>query len=233
MFGNIFGKKPHFPKPKWPRGNIVLNLSTESAYRTQRENRLKPHSSCNVTSMAMALDVTGWSRMIDTGGRSLPDYLTEFFETPKAYDMMKVLAPWAVGQYPPQQVHAVLEWGINFLIGQKAIQFSTTWSIDKINTALDSGMPCVISGDFPYYDNRGNETTIGHIVTLVGYIKDNENKIISYIIDDPYGDYHTRYQSHEGNDIAMSVEDFNNIIRGNSGLYWGHIFKKKHPLGAV
>lgn len=232
---SIFGNPTHFKKRRFPQADTI-NLSNQVTYRTQRENRIKPHSTCNTTSMAMALDISGWSRSVDCPpNKALPDFLTEFFTAPLAARRQKELAPWSIGTFPPEQVHAVLEWGVNYMVGRKVVRFSTTWCIEDIKQNIRNKRPVVLSGDFPFLDRRGNWTTLGHIVVLVGLIerKDEFGNIIKteFIIDDPYGDYHTGYRDQNGNDVIMSEEDFVRIIRGDAVKKWGHIFTSEHPLG--
>ena len=227
-FGNIFGNKNHFQKPKWPETPTrrVVNLSLESTYLLQTENVKKPHSSCNTTSFGMGLDITKWDESFNISSKTrLPDYLTSFFESDLAFRMRKTL----VGEtsIPPQQLHAVLEWGVNYLCGSEVVSFSTNWPQERILKNLDKGLPVVLSGQFPFKNRHGQWTTIGHIVILVGYIWEKD-KPLQYIIDDPYGDYHTGYRDRNGNDVLMSQEDFDTIIRtGDRGGKWGHLFLSK------
>ena len=229
LFSN---SKHHFNASKKNQYETSINLSTETTYKTQRENKKRPHSSCNTTSMAMGLDIVGFSRNIKvkTGVR-LADHLTDFYSSDEGYKARARISPWAdKNGIHPAQVHDVLAWGVNNLVGKDIVRFSTNTPIVDIESALWNGRPSVVSGDWPFIDRHGNHITIGHIVILVGLFLDKNGKKF-YIIDDPYGDYHTKYKNKNGNDIIMPEEDFLNIVRGNKKTKWAHVFLEKHPEG--
>ena len=50
---------------------MIINISDGKANYSQRNNKIKPHESCNVTSMCMALDYLGYS--FPKGGYEQPE----------------------------------------------------------------------------------------------------------------------------------------------------------------
>ena len=178
---------------------MVVNYSRDSDYHSQRNNALVPHSSCNATSMIMALKQAGWDlpESIFPQGRQPEDVLTAFLLSEEAEAKTRKLAPWAWDRstgrinWPPYEIHCVMEWVVNHLLGKKAVGFYESITFEQIIKALDARCGVVLSGFFPYKNNR----RINHMVSVAGYMK--HQGIIDYLIlDDPFGDYQTRYRSH-------------------------------------
>ena len=150
---------------------MVVNYSKDIDYHTQRNNRLIPHSSCNSTSMIMALKQAGVS-FPSPPGIQPEDYLTKYLNSKQALTRMKTLTPWAVDRktgeplYPPQEVHALMEWAVNTLLGKEVIRFSTSTPLKDIISHIDNGGGAVLSGRFPHYSHG----PIDHMVSLAGYM---------------------------------------------------------------
>lgn len=214
----------------------IRNFSRKDDYHTQRDNALIPHASCNATSMVMALKQAGWEPP-EARGMQPEDYLTHFLQSEEGYAAMRRLAPWAFDNttneplYPPNQVHAVLSWGVNELLGREISRFSTDRPFEGLIDALHKGCGVVLSGVFP--TASGGE--LRHVVSLAGYILKSEyeslpeskpatrDQISEMIIDDPYGDYISGYQNHHGADIRMPMDDFVSLIRQPGYVKWAHI----------
>ena len=196
------------------------NYSKDFDYHSQRNNAIVPYSSCNTTSMIMALKQAGWEMPAHEGQPE--DALSLFLQTSEAIKMQEKLAPWSVGSYPPQQVHACLQWGVNKWMGEDLDEFSTVARAADLLAQLDSRGGVVLSGRFPLSDGE-----LGHIVSLAGYVTlDASNEVIRWTIDDPYGNWHSQYEDSRGNDCDLTLQDFNRIFdRQNNGLYWAHMIK--------
>ena len=214
--------------------STVFNLSEDSEYHSQRNNKFFPFSTCNTTSAIMALK----SSQIPFGYASdmqPEDYLTSILRSDEAYVLMREKYTWAIpGGYEPNEVHGMLEWGINKMVGKKVDRFSTNNTLQELVYYLIRGRASIINGRFTKY---------GHMVVLVGfetYQKDADripelkyvdlNEIKHYIIDDPYGNYHTDYKDVKGNNVIVTPEDFNYVTKtyNNIEKKWAHIFD---PLG--
>ena len=82
------------------------------------------------------------------------DYLTDFLRSPEAYRKMKEMTPWFFDRetgkatVAPNEVHQMLEWGVNTLLKQKVDEFSTGVSIETIIAHLMKGGGVVLSGEF-------------------------------------------------------------------------------------
>jgi hypothetical protein len=207
-----------------------INVSAKLPYHTQVNNKLFPLSACNTTSAIM------W--MLDCGikfefpaSMQPEDYLTQITETPEAYAYMKKVAPWAWDRehpkVPPRQVHACLSWAINKLADKEVTRFRTDVTMQELVAELALGRAAILSGIF---------TRSGHVVTLVGLTTKQElrdlkdprsvklDSILSWIIDDPYGNYHTSYQDHRGNDMRFLPEEFDRLTKVVcSNTKWAHL----------
>ena len=196
------------------------NYSKDFDYHSQRNNAVVPFSSCNTTSMVMALKQARWP--VPDRGAQPEDELSRFLRTPEALEKQKELAPWSVDAYPPQQVHTCLEWGTNEWVGGDADRFRMNVAPLDLITALETGGGVVLSGRFP----MPGGIELGHIVSLAGYVR-TKGEITHWIIDDPYGDWYSEYKHHRGNDIEFSLENFNKIFMRDDG-YWAHIISRYH-----
>ncbi len=202
-----------------------INVSAHTPYHSQVNNALYPLSSCNTTAAIM------W--MLDCEvpftapeGVQPEDHLTAITETPEAYDYMLKVAPWAYRNckalVPPRQVHLCLAWAVNRLAGREAMRFRTDATYEELVAELARGKAVLMSGIF---------TRSGHVVNLVGVRTWQEpgelgeakqvrlDKIVGWLVDDPYGDYWTGYKDHRGNDVYFPFDDFDRLTRE---LYRNH-----------
>jgi len=209
------------------------NFSTDINYHTQRNNKKIPLRACNTTSAIMAMKQAGIEYTVLPGMQD-EDYLTMLLETEEAYELQANFYAWSVGIYRPQEVHGILEWGINKLAGKKVDRFKTNASIEELIFFLIRGRGIMLSGTF----DLPNGKELHHIVSLAGF-KSSQPGILSsqtsgsidissiseVIIDDPYGDYRTEYINHHGNNVALSISDFNFIFKKQGDLHnkWAHV----------
>ena len=211
---------------------MQINNSQNKPYYTQRNNEIKPGSACNVTSMIAALAAAGWpvDRLSDSRHSQPEDALMFFLNNDKSVrDAWMKVDP--AGRYPPNEWHPVLAYGTNLFLRHKgllgedadAVEFSERRSLSQFIRAIDSGGACVTSGLFTFR----NRKVCGHVVAVVGYRTDEDGNTVSLIIDDPWGDYRTYYESVRGNDIEMPLADFKRIIRpAGQDTKIGHIIMK-------
>jgi uncharacterized protein YvpB len=194
-----------------------INISHTRKNYSQRNNAVKPLSSCNVTSMVMALDYLGYS--FPNGTYQQPeDNLRVFIERH--------------GKDPTN--HYVLSEYTNKWMGRGVTRFSTERAIEAIFTELREGRPVVVSGTFPGYPepnvNRatGKKEPLGHIVCLVGVEFKNKNSGSlpdSVLWDDPYGNTLQNWKG-SGDDISVAYQTFIDWIKpcGDTRYKWGHFF---------
>jgi len=208
-----------------------INVSAHTPYHTQLNNRYCPLSACPNTSAIMWLldcDIP----LPDTGLLQPEDYLYAITESAEAYEKMKILAPWAYrdGQptLPPRQVHVMLDWAVNKMVGRDVMRFREDATYEGLVVELATGRAALLSGIF---------TRQGHVVCLVG-VRSRQDRaelaeacrvrldlIDGWIVDDPYGDYHTGYKDHHGNDVYFGFDELDRLTRE---LYrnrkWAHVY---------
>jgi len=206
-----------------------LNLTKGMDYHTQINNEKIPFASCNTTSFVMALKGARipypWP-----DGLQEEDFLTDWMHRKEAWSFLNTLYPNAAASgMIPQNYSDCLAWGINELFGRTVDHFTREGTLQQMIWEVSRGHPIVMSGPF---------TESGHFICLVGFetLQNKEDlqtmmsvavdAVQTVIIDDPYGDYHTSYRSHKGNDIMFGLEEYNQLTnRPRDGCKWLHIIK--------
>nr|DAT09733.1 MAG TPA: peptidase [Caudoviricetes sp.] len=207
------------------------NNSLGKPYYSQRNNVLKPEGACNVTAMVSALSAAGWpvEKFSDEKYKQPEDALMHFILADPVIDREwhRIDPP---SRYAPNEWHPLLATGANMLLRkcrllapyETAVVFGENRSLADFTAAIDAGGAAVVSGLFETQAGR----VIGHVVSLVGYKKDSTGKLSSFIIDDPWGDYRTKYANANGDDIEMPVADFMRIMKPrNASHKFGHIVR--------
>lgn len=208
-----------------------INISSQSPYHTQINNARYPLSTCNTTSGILWL-LSNHVPFKYPSGMQAEDFLTTITEREECYTFMKLVAPWnfdseGKAKLPPRQIHACLAWAINKLAGKRVIQFRTDVTYEALVMGLALGHGAILSGVF----TRG-----GHIVCLVGVETEQGlselqseatvevGAIKSWIVDDPYGDWHTDYRNHHGNDVRFTHAQINSLTKVvGENKKWAHI----------
>ena len=215
---------------------MQYNFSKDSDYHTQINNKVMPLSTCNTTSMIMALKQAG-HHLEHPPTLQPEDYLTGFLNNPLALDTMKTLTPWAWDTnkdrpiVPPQEVHQMLQWAVNTLLKKEACRFTLEAKLSTLVANLLTGGGIVLSGLFPTHNGR-----LAHMVSLAGFTTDNdknhveEKNITGFIIDDPFGNFRTSYKDPRGNNIHLSKKEFLKIFKSidNKSHKWAHVVR---PVG--
>ncbi len=154
------------------------------------------------------------------------DYLTDFLLSPESYRKMKEMTPWffdretGKANVAPNEVHQMLEWGVNTLLKKQVDRFSTGVSIETIIAHMIEGGGVVLSGEF-----RLKNRNLHHIVSLAGFVTDGNKDVTHFIIDDPFGDYRTDYADHHGNNIMITRDEFVEVFKpgGDDEVKWAHL----------
>ena len=213
---------------------MIYNFSKDSEYHTQINNRSISSRACNTTGIIMASKQAGHKLIFTPDGVQPEDYYTDFLlESPVSHERMKTRYSWFVQQkVPANEVHEMLEWGINYLMTWDIDKFSLEVSIESLAPKLIEGCGIVLSGLFPVKKKK-----LGHIVSLAGFITIDDEKhptldnISDFIIDDPRGNFRTDYQDVRGNDIQITKEEFLNIFKDTKSQThkWAHMIKPAKP----
>jgi hypothetical protein len=197
-------------KDGWRR----INVSKGKVNFSQRNNKIMPLVTCQVTSMVMGLSYLGWK--FPEGNYEQPE------DNLKAYFMEQ-------GKNP--EIHADLAGYTNQWLGKVAVSFSTQRTLPQIVNEVVNGYPVIMSGQFPGFPTRRN-LPLGHVVCLVGcewQPTHAENPVATpdfFIIDDPYGDTMNDWKG-SGNDIKLDAQTFFNWLKPekNESVKWGHFLK--------
>ena len=189
----------------------IKNNSDGKPYFSQRNNKIKPASSCNVTSIINALSSAGWPvlAMVPEGVQP-EDALMRFIMTDAACDRKwRSLDPQ--GKQPPNEWHAVLAYGANKWLAKlgytdSPVQFRENVTAEEIKAVIQDG---------------GADGMLNHVVAIVGYSGDD------FIIDDPWGDFRDKYVTVKGNDIPMTRSEFMNLLKPLGNMKkWAHLVKQ-------
>jgi len=217
---------------------FIVNLSKDSDYHTQINNKQIPYASCNTTAAVMALKAAGM--MFDyPEGVQPEDHFTHFMQQPAAWDLMRKVYPYAEQQGSiPQNFSPCMEWGINKIMGKTVDWFTRHATLRQMIWHLCNGRPMMMSGKF---------TPSGHFITLVGFktlqsqvdllrAEDLDMDLIEHVlVDDPYGDYHTSYRSHKGNNIEFDLDEYHQLtnLQSRDGSKWLHIISETDSRGGI
>ena len=152
------------------------------------------------------------------------DFLTDFLRSPEAYRKMKEMTPWffyretGKATVAPNEVHQMLEWGVNTLLKRQVDRFSTGVSIETIIAHLMNGGGVVLSGEF-----RLKKRNLHHIVSLAGFVTDGNEDVTQFIIDDPYDP--------NGGQIELTGGTFN--TPGSEVTVWSDLLKAQVINGTI
>ena len=215
-----------------------INLSRDSDYCTQINNKLIPYEACNTTAAIMALEAAGIAYP-QKSGEQPEDTMTSYFLANKdVWDKFKRehKGAWKAG-FLPQNISGTLAWGINEYIGKDVDHFIKTGSLQLMIWHLLNGKPLIMSGSF---------TKSGHFVAVMGFYTRQHREYITnangvdlsrvdyIIVDDPYGNWHSDYRDHRGNNIHFTLQEFNKLTNESNrdSHKWMHIISEAENDGA-
>lgn len=221
-----------------------VNVRGKDPYYSQRNNQLRPFISCNVTSMVSALDYAGYTFPTDPQYKQPEDSLLNFLLTnPEVDAEYAKVYPVEYRKYiatgkdpkkstPPNEFHTILSSGTNLWMGKKRGEVTRLrWDLNLRSMLFEflQHRPIVVSGVFGKLHHIvcavGFETTQIGIFNVAQPEDIEVDKVVSVIIEDPYGDYRTEYKEISGKDVRMSVADFNLFINvQGQPQKWGHLF---------
>ena len=219
---------------------IVVNPSRDDEYHSQINNKEVPHGACNVTAYVMSGKQAGRT-FTHPPGVQPEDHMMRHLRTPKAWERLERDYRWAFSAngealYPPNEVHGMLVWAFNDLIGEPVARFTTRGSIQEMAYHIVQGNGVVLSGVFCLPNGRH----LNHIVSLAG-IKTaqldirriccpddvDSASLRGMIIDDPYGNPHAGYRDRRGNNINLSMAEFDSIMKSaGSPEKWMHVITR-------
>jgi len=171
----------------------TIRVDIGKDYHTQRNNLVRPSLTCASTSMAMALNYSGYQPLLDKvvpKGTQEEDFITNFIHTDsRVIDFWsKHSEKWIRDAYLGyteftqnkrtaatttfgNEIHPVMEFAINTMFGKPIDKFGYSVSMKKILFNLLKGGAVVTSGSWPH----SNGKPIAHVVCLVGFKTTQEN----------------------------------------------------------
>jgi len=199
----------------------ILNVSEGKANYSQRNNEVRPLSSCNTTSLTMATSYIAalWDIFINS-----PIY-KKYAEYQQPEDrLQKALLDWGLN---PEN-HYDLMKGYNRFMGKDIDFFSVMVPFRELVDELLSGKPWVGSGTFPGFPNPV-KSPLGHIICIVGLVyEDDPYSPTGIIVDDPYGDTMNNWQG-SGNDVTIPWDLFVKWMKPldekTGATFWAHRLK--------
>jgi hypothetical protein len=208
---------------------VVYKLS--NPYHTQRNNAFDPADTCQVTAAVMALRATGIEFSFPSDVQP-EDHLAHILGGEEAREKVRREYP-SMAKRPPREIHAVLSWAINErFVGRKVTVFSPRVTMEELLFRVAArASASLVSGRF---------TKSGHIVALVGFESDQGDLdavagpgavrldgVSRVIIDDPWGDFTAGYRDPDGNDVSLTLNEFNYLTREYEvNRKWAHLFDR-------
>lgn len=185
-------------------------------YYTQRNNKIDPYSTCMPTARVMwyiANKIPYVNYMPATF--SDDDFFSHLLRSEEAKKFCNKKYSW-VKDMEPRYVHGMYgSWLDQRVTGKRRSDFVTDLSFDDVFRRVSKGEAVMTSGSF-----MGQTKPIeGHAFVFVG-VDDNECLLMA----DPYGNFHTNYESAKGYLVPMSrMEYLEHVKPLDSHEKWGHI----------
>ena len=180
---------------------MIINNSINKTIHTQRNNKIRPYSACNVTSFINALNCCN-IEFYYPDDMQPEDYFMQLMNTEDSWERLYEIYGRNVGANPWNFSEILVEVCNEVLVKDQVCEIKYA-TIEQIKEHLDNKDVLTTSGAF---------TRSGHFVCVVGY-EAIRGKIKNFIIDDPYGNYHKQYKDFNGDNIKMPIKDFMSIIK--------------------
>jgi len=202
---------------------MIFNNSKKTPYYTQRNNKKRPASACNVTAATQACMITD-NKFPHPEGMQPEDFLMELLETKEAWSLLNTVLPGALCN--PWNTSHCIAWAVNKAVGQRVCKVETI-TLQEMIYHIYYGGSVVVGGKF---------TQSGHFVCIVGLETDQDidtvrspfdidiSKIKNIIVDDPWGDYMKNYKCTNGNDVFVPISVFINLIFGKNKVKTSQVY---------
>lgn len=159
-------------------------------WNSQRDNKLSPRSSCNVTALQVTLS-------LDYG--ITDDELFTICNSDEMKNKIQKKYPkdtWILPFFSKRAANEVwvvlIEAAIQIIGDTKYVRFHQNLTKELIIKEIDKGYPVIVCGKF----------TGGHFVTIVGY--DLEKGV--WVTNDSWGDWRSGYKIVNGDNVEYSIE---------------------------
>lgn len=167
---------------------FIKNLNIP--YNSQRDNKFAPKSSCNVTCLQMVL--ANHYNVTDDEIYLLcqTDDIHKEIERRYRNDYDKWIEGYIKSGKATEVLVVLQEASFHLLKSDRYSKVTFSMNHKLIISEIDKGYPVIICGNF----------TGGHFVVIKGYdLKEN-----AYIVNDPWGNWNTKYKNHDGENKKYS-----------------------------
>jgi hypothetical protein len=169
--------------------NTEKRKSLIHPWNSQRDNKLSPGSSCNVTALQVALSLD--FKITD-------DELFTMCNSEEMKESIKKKYPkdgWILPYFTKKAANeiwvVVIEAAIKVIGDSKYVKFHQNINKELIIKEIDNGYPVIVCGKF----------TGGHFVTIIGY--DLEKNV--WIVNDSWGNWNTKYSIKNGDNVEYDM----------------------------
>jgi hypothetical protein len=169
--------------------NTEKRKSLIHPWNSQRDNKLSPGSSCNVTALQVALSLD--FKITD-------DELFTMCNSEEMKESIKKKYPkdgWILPYFTKKAANeiwvVVIEAAIKVVGDSKYVKFHQNITKELIIKEIDNEYPVIVCGKF----------TGGHFVTIIGY--DLEKNV--WIVNDSWGNWNTKYSIKNGDNVEYDM----------------------------
>jgi len=190
---------------------VFICNSGENYYHTQRNNKLKPFSACNITSLNMVFDYFGINKYTDDDVMRMT--MSEEIENWYRKTYMKTFGIGYLKNKKLNLIWKVLEEIANKVFCKEKYNirsiFTTFDDVSAVTGLLQkTNAPIMVSTRF---------TRSGHIIIINGFSIRN-NIIDHYVINDPYGNPLTKYKYGNGRCVRIPTFIMGQKLKLDRGL---------------
>jgi hypothetical protein len=186
------------------------------SWDNQRLHKLRPGSSCNVTSAVVALEASGVRSPQVPMGMLVEDYMTMIVDGAEGIEAMRKICPWFFADkkgggepsIPPGEAPLMLDWIVQRVYGKPYLKYTETLTLQRCLAEIDAERAVVL---------RTILVPDGHLVAMVGYTADDEpggpRGVTGVVVRDSWGNFNSGYEDQNGNNVVLSLLTFANHVR--------------------
>lgn len=162
-------------------------------FTSQRKNRIRPSTSCNVSAVINAMSEASISINFKNGRERPADILMQYIDTTKWWKRLQQIHKGSTAN--PWNYSQILCEAVNELQGEKIARWKS-FKIEEMKNGL-SNNTYVVGGTF---------ARLRHFVVVHGYSASEK----LFYVDDSWGNPLTQYEDHNGDDIRLPFQYLKN-----------------------
>lgn len=169
--------------------NTEKRKSLIHPWNSQRDNKLSPGSSCNVTALQVTLSLDFKITDDELFTMCNSDEMKELIK--KKYPRDGWILPYFTKKAANEIWVVIVEAATKVIGDSKYVKFHQNLTKELIIKEIDNGYPVIVCGKF----------TGGHFVTIIGY--DLEKNV--WIVNDSWGNWNTKYSIKNGDNVEYDM----------------------------